>query len=149
MKTENTLIVTSPAFNNGEMIPKKHSQYGENINPPLNIEKIPLETKSLALIMTDLDIPFGMTITHWVIWNIPPVGSIEENSESGVQGKNSMRKNAYAGPRPPFGPHRYLFKVYALDVTLNLDSNAGKKDLEKAMEKHVLAEGELRGVYHK
>jgi Raf kinase inhibitor-like YbhB/YbcL family protein len=143
------LLVTSPAFKNGEQIPKKYSQYDENSSPPLNIEGIPPETKTLALVATDLDIPLGITITHWLMWNIPPASRIEENSAPGVQGKNSRRKNAYMGPRPMWGTHRYLFKVYASNASLDLDAGASKKDLEKAMEKHVLAEGELMGIYHK
>jgi Raf kinase inhibitor-like YbhB/YbcL family protein len=149
MKTENTLVISSPAFKNGELIPKKYTQYNENINPPLNVENVPPETKSLALIVTDLDIPFGINVTHWVMWNIPNIGKIQENSAPGIQGKNTMRKNAYAGPRPLYGAHKYLFKVYALDAMLELNSKSGKKELEKAMEKHILATGELIGIYHK
>ena len=143
------LLVTSPVFKNGEQIPKKYSQYDENVNPPLDIEGIPAETKTLALVATDLDIPLGITITHWLMWNIPPVSRIGENSATGVQGRNSRRRNAYMGPRPMWGTHRYLFKVYALDAKLDLDANSGKKDLEKAMEKHIVAEGELMGIYRK
>jgi Raf kinase inhibitor-like YbhB/YbcL family protein len=143
------LSVTSPSFKNGELMPKKYTQYGENINPRLDIAEIPSETKTLALVMTDLDIPLGITITHWIIWNIQPTNRIEENSAPGIQGRNSRRKKAYMGPRPPFGTHRYLFEVYALDTVLNLDSNAIRKDLEKAIENHVLAKGELLGTYHK
>jgi Raf kinase inhibitor-like YbhB/YbcL family protein len=143
------LLVTSPAFKDGEAIPKKYSQHGENVNPPLHIEGIPPETKSLTVIVTDLDIPFGVTITHWIMWNIPAADHIEENSAVGVQGRNSLHKKAYMGPRPPFGAHRYLFEVYALGTALNLDSDASRKDVEKAMEKHVLAKGELLGIYHR
>ena len=143
------LSITSPAFKNGEAMPKKYSQYGENVNPPLDIAGIPAETKTLALIMTDLDIPLGITITHWIMWNIPPTSRIEENTTAGIQGRNSRRKKAYMGPRPPFGTHRYLFEVYALDTELSLDSDASRKDLEKAIENHVLAKGELLGTYHR
>jgi Raf kinase inhibitor-like YbhB/YbcL family protein len=149
MPAENILVVSSPAFKNGELMPKKYSQYDENVNPELKIEGIPTQAKTLALIMTDLDIPLGMIITHWVMWNIPPTGSIGENSTPGIQGKNSRRKNVYMGPRPPFGTHRYLFKIYALDTTLDLELGASRKDLENAMEMHVLAQGELMGIYHK
>jgi Raf kinase inhibitor-like YbhB/YbcL family protein len=149
MKPENTLAVSSPAFKNGELIPKKYTHNGKNINPTLNVENVPSQTRSLALIVTDLDIPFGMSLTHWLMWNIPVSGSILENSAPGIQGKNSLRKNGYAGPNPMFGSHRYLFKVYALDALLDLNSKSGRKDLEKAMENHVLAEGELMGIYHK
>jgi Raf kinase inhibitor-like YbhB/YbcL family protein len=147
-KAKSVLIVTSPAFKDGELMPKKYSAYGENVNPPLNLEGVPQEAKSLAITVTDLDVPL-ITMTHWLMWNIPPANSIEENSALGVQGKNSMRRNVYAGPRPPFGKHRYLFKVYALDVMLELDAKAGRKYFEKAIVNHVLAEGELTGIYHR
>jgi Raf kinase inhibitor-like YbhB/YbcL family protein len=149
MQAENTRVVSSSAFKNGELMPKKYSQYGDNVNPELKIEGIPTHAKTLALIMTDLDIPLGMTITQWVMWNIQPTGGIAENSAPGVQGKDSRRKNSYMGPRPPFGTHRYLFKVYALDTALALEPSAGRKDLEKAIEKHILAQGELMGIYRK
>ena len=83
------------------------------------------------------------------MWNIPPTKGIEENSAPGIQGRNSLRRKAYMGPRPPFGTHRYLFEVYALNTELNLDSNIGRKNLEKAIENHVLAKGDLLGTYHK
>jgi len=143
------LSVTSPVFKNGEAMPKKYSQYGENVNPPLDIAGTPVETKTLTLIVTDLDIPLGLTITHWIMWNIPPTGHIEENSAPGIQGKNTRRKKSYMGPRPPLGTHRYLFEVYALETELKLDSDASRKDVEKAMQNHILAKGELLGIYHK
>ena len=83
------------------------------------------------------------------MWNIPSVNQIEENSAPGIQGCNSRRKKAYMGPRPPLGTHRYLFEVYALDMELPLDSDAGRKDLEKTMQNHILAKGELLGTYHR
>jgi Raf kinase inhibitor-like YbhB/YbcL family protein len=143
------LTVTSSAFKSGELMPKKYSQYGENLSPSLDIAGTPAETKTLALVVTDLDIPFGLTITHWLMWNIPPNSHIEENSKPGIVGKNSRRKKEYMGPRPPMGTHRYLFEVYALDIELNLDSDASRKDVEKAMQNHILAKGELTGIYHK
>jgi hypothetical protein len=83
------------------------------------------------------------------MWNIPPRNRIEENSATGVQGMNSWNKNSYGGPQPPFGTHRYFFKAYALDTMLNLDPDAHKKDVEKAMEKHIIAKGELVGLYRR
>ncbi len=142
------LKVTSPAFGNNGVIPKKYTGHGANVSPPLCIEGIPLETKSLALIMVDVDVPFGH-VTHWVVWNIPPNQCIEENSAPGTEGKNTLRKNSYVGPRPPFGTHRYLFKIYALDTTIALDAGKGRKELQKAIENHALAEGALMGLYPK
>jgi Raf kinase inhibitor-like YbhB/YbcL family protein len=140
------LIVKSPAFANNGFIPTKHTCDGEDVNPPLNIEGTPDGTQSLVLIVDDPDAPMG-TWDHWIVWNIPPSGKIEENSVPGVEGLNDFRKHSYGGPCPPSGTHRYFFKVYALDTKLNLNANSRKNDLEKAMQSHILAKGELIGRY--
>lgn len=142
-----TMKITSPAFNEGEMIPVMYTCQGKDINPPIQIADIPKETKSLALILEDPDAPMG-TWVHWVMWNIPPTTSqiVENNVPAGaVQGKNSWGKNEYGGPCPPSGVHRYFIKVYALDTPLTLSLSSGKKDLEKAMQGHVITEGQLMG----
>lgn len=140
------LQITSPAFEvNGE-IPTKYTCDGADINPPLHIEGIPKETQSLVLIMDDPDAPGG-TWDHWIVWNIPPVDTIEEDSVPGTEGLNDFRRQAYGGPCPPSGTHRYFFKVYALDTTLDLPPTATKADVEQAMEGHILAQGELIGRY--
>jgi Raf kinase inhibitor-like YbhB/YbcL family protein len=141
------LQVRSPAFQPNQPIPKKYSCKGKGINPPLSIEGTPEEAKTLALIMDDPDAPRG-TFDHWVVWNIPPsTKSIEENSVPGNEGLNGMRKKGYTGPCPPSGTHRYFFKVYALDTELKLGSNSTKSDAEKAMQGHILAKGELEGLF--
>lgn len=140
------LTITSPVFENNRPIPKKYTCDGEDVNPPLNIEGIPVGTKSLVLIVDDPDAPMG-TWDHWIVWNIPPKNKIDEDSVPGVEGVNDFRKHSYGGPCPPSGTHRYFFKVYALDVQLALDSNSRKKDVEKAMKDHILAKGELVGLY--
>jgi Raf kinase inhibitor-like YbhB/YbcL family protein len=141
------LTVKSPAFEPNKQIPEKYSCDGENINPPLTIENIPKETKSLALLMDDPDAPSG-TFDHWVVWNIPPSTSkIAEHTVPGTEGLNSAREHGYHAPCPPSGTHRYFFKVYALDMELGLGANAKKKDVEKAMQGHILAKGELVGLY--
>jgi Raf kinase inhibitor-like YbhB/YbcL family protein len=142
------LIITSPAFQPNQRIPAKYSGEGEDINPPLNIEGIPEGTKSLALILEDPDAPSG-TFDHWVAWNISPSqNEITENTTLGVQGLNSGRQHGYTGPYPPPGkPHRYIFRVFALDMELGLGANSTKKDLEKAMKGHALAEGKLIGLF--
>ena len=142
-----TLTVTSPAFQHNQRIPGEYVCVYESKNPPLNIEGIPEGTKSLALIFDDPD-AVGGTFDHWIVWNIPPTQTIEENSVPGVEGLNSDLQNGYIGPCPPPGkPHRYIFRVFALDTMLDLDSDSGKEDLEKAMEGHVLAKGELIGLF--
>ena len=140
------LQVTSPAFGNHEPIPERYTSDGENINPPIEISGIPDGTKSLAIIVDDPDAP-RKTWVHWVVWNIPVVTKIYESNVPGVQGMNDMMQHNYGGPAPPSGTHRYFFKVYALDSRLDIPQNSRKEDLEKAMEGHVLATGQLVGTY--
>ena len=143
------LAVKSPAFENNKPIPKKYSCDGEEINPPLTVEGIPKEAKTLALIVDDPDAPRG-TFDHWVVWNIPPTGTITENNVPGTEGLNSAGQHAYVGMCPPSGTHRYFFKVYALDAKLELKpEQTKKKDLEKAIQGHILAKGELIGLYRR
>lgn len=141
------LMVKSPVFENQKLIPKKFSCDGEEVNPPLVVDAIPKETKSLALIVDDPDAPSG-TYDHWIIWNIELTGKIGENTVPGVEGVNSSGSHSYIGMCPPYGTHRYFFKVYALDIKLDLKPQmTKKKDLEKAMQGHILAKGELIGLY--
>jgi Raf kinase inhibitor-like YbhB/YbcL family protein len=143
------LSVMSPAFENSQLIPAKYTCDGDDVNPPLTIEGVPGGTKSMVLIVDDPDAPMGIW-NHWVVWNIPPnARKIEENTVPGTEGISTSRKHAYSGPCPPYGTHRYFFKVYALDAKLNLNANSTKKDVEKAMQSHVLAEGELVGLYRR
>jgi Raf kinase inhibitor-like YbhB/YbcL family protein len=142
------LTVKSPVFENNKSIPKKYSCDGEEVNPPLTLEGIPPATKTLALIVDDPDAPRG-TFDHWVVWDIPPAGTIGENSVPGTQGVNSTGGHAYVGICPPSGVHRYFFKVYALDTKLGLKEKTNKNDLEKAMQGHILAKGELIGIYRR
>jgi len=140
------LTITSPAFENNKSIPSKYTCDGDDVNPTLNIEGIPKETKSMVLIVDDPDAPMG-TWDHWIVWNIPPTNKIEENSVPGTEGLNDFRKHSYGGPCPPSGTHRYFFKIYALDTKLDLNPNSRKKDVENAMKDHILAKGELVGLY--
>jgi Raf kinase inhibitor-like YbhB/YbcL family protein len=143
------LRVKSPAFEQGKLIPKKYTCDGQDINPPLTIEGIPKETKTLVLALDDPDAPSG-TFDHWIVWNIPAsTNKIAENSVPGKEGFNSAGQTGYMGPCPPSGTHRYFFKVYALDTELALGIGAKKKDAEKAMQGHVLAKGELMGIYRR
>ena len=139
------LKITSAAFKENGAIPVKYSCDGVNVSPPLDIEHIPEEAKSLAVIVDDPDAPAG-TWVHWVMWNIPITHHIKENEAHGMQGTNDYSKNIYCGPCPPGGTHRYFFKVYALDNTLDLPDSATKNHLENAMGGHILAFGELIGL---
>jgi Raf kinase inhibitor-like YbhB/YbcL family protein len=143
------LSIKSPSFKPNNLIPKKYTCDGENTNPPLTIEGTPKEAKTLVLLMDDPDAPSG-TFDHWVVWNIPPSTSkIGEHTVPGMEGLNSAREHGYHGPCPPSGTHRYFFKVYALDSELSLRAGSRKKDVEEAMQGHILAKGELIGLYHR
>ncbi len=142
------MTLKSPAFGEGEAIPRKFTCDGADVNPPLVIRGVPKEAKSLALIVDDPDAPRGLWV-HWLVWNIDPgIEAIEENSvpAGAALGTNDFDKTVYGGPCPS-GKHRYFFRLYALDGMLDLAPGAEKTDLEKALEGHVLARGELRGTY--
>jgi Raf kinase inhibitor-like YbhB/YbcL family protein len=150
-----TLELTSPVFEDGGMIPSKFTCDGVDVSPLLEWSGVPEGTKSLALICDDPDAPIG-TWVHWVLYDLPadtvslPEGvPTHETIENGaLQGKNDFKRIGYGGPCPPPGkPHRYFFKLYALDRELDLEPGASKKDLEKAMKGHILAEGQLMGRY--
>ncbi|MBN2484217.1 MAG: YbhB/YbcL family Raf kinase inhibitor-like protein [Candidatus Omnitrophica bacterium] len=136
-------------FNHNEVIPRKFTCQGKDINPALKIEHIPPRTKALVLIVDDPDAPMG-TWVHWVVFNIPPdTKKISEDSVPGIQGINDFKRTSYGGPCPPSGSHRYFFKLYALDKRLDLTVGAGKEDLLRAMEDSVLDYTELIGTYEK
>jgi Raf kinase inhibitor-like YbhB/YbcL family protein len=143
------LVVRSPSFQANTLIPKKYSCDGEGVNPPLTIEGVPKESKSLVLVVDDPDASGG-TFDHWVVWDIPPsTTKIAEHSIPGTEGLNSAQQKRFMSPCPPSGTHRYFFKVYALDVELKLDTKTTKRDLEKAIQNHILGKGELIGLYHR
>jgi Raf kinase inhibitor-like YbhB/YbcL family protein len=149
-----TLEVSSPSFKNGGYIPITYTCEGKNINPAIEIKNIPHGTMTIALIVDDPDAPGG-TFDHWVVWNIEPGKMINENSSPGMEGKNGAGKKGYMGPCPPAGTgiHLYHFKVYALDAKLDirgkelLTAPVGKMELENTMKNHILARGELIGLY--
>ena len=144
----NGLRISSPVFENNSSIPAKYSCDGMNINPPLLIENVPANTKSVALIVDDPDTVIG-TYVHWVLWNIDPgTKEIKENSvpKGANQGLNDAREHNYIGPCPPSGTHRYFFKLYALDAILTLSPDAIKADIEKAMERHIIDQAHITGL---
>ena len=140
--------LTSPEFEHNGFIPSKFSCQGEDANPGLIIEGLPSSAKSLVLIVDDPDAPMG-TWVHWVVYDIPLISKIEENSIPGTQGGNDFGRKNYGGPCPPSGTHRYFFKIYALDTRLNLPEGINKEGLEKAMQGHILDKTELIGLYKK
>ncbi len=141
--------LSSIAFDHNQNIPKKYTCDGENINPPLTVSDVPDAAKSLVLIVDDPDAP-GKTWVHWVLYNIDPsVTEIGENSvaKSAIQGMTDFGTASYGGPCPPSGTHRYFFRLYALDTMLDLSERAGKKEVEDAMQGHILDSAELIGLY--
>ncbi len=148
--------ITTRAFEPGGKIPGKYTCDGLDVSPPLAWTSVPEGTKTFALICDDPDAPMG-TWVHWVLFNLPAdIQELPENIpperelESGAkQGMNDFRKIGYGGPCPPGGTHRYYFKIYALDTELDLEVGATKRELLKAMEGHILAEGQLMGRYER
>src|SRR5437879_1720738 len=148
--------LTSTAFKEGEAIPRQYTCDGIDISPPLEWTGVPKSAKNIALIADDPDAPSG-TFVHWVLYNLPAenIGLVEnvpatENVKGGgIQGKNGFEKVGYGGPCPPSGTHRYFFKIHALDVEFALKGGATKAELEKAMQGHIVAQGQLMGTYRR
>ena len=149
------LQLSCSAFSEGGTIPKQYTCSGEDISPPLSWIGIPANAKSMALVVDDPDAPAG-TWVHWVLYNIPaevtslPAGipKIATVPNTGTQGSNDFRRIGYGGPCPPPGKsHRYYFKLYALDTTLNLNPGTTKVAVERALQGHILAQGQLMGKY--
>ncbi len=149
------LQVKSSAFSHGERIPEKYTADGPDVSPPISWEGVPEGTASIAVICDDPDAPRG-TWVHWLIWNIPAesqglpegVPPDRELPDGSRQGTNDFGRIGYGGPAPPPGtPHRYYFRVYALDTRLDVPAGARRDALESAMRGHVLAQGELMGTY--
>lgn len=145
------------AFKPGGDIPTKFTCDGPDVSPALTWTDPPAETESFALIADDPDAPVG-TWVHWVVYDVPASArqlpeSVPKDGElqgGGRQGSNDFRKIGYGGPCPPPGkPHRYFFKLYALDTKLNLKPGATKNAVEQAMKDHILAQAELMGRYHR
>ena len=147
--------ISSTSFPNGGDIPKKFTCDGADVSPELSWAEAPAGTQSFALIADDPDAPAG-TWTHWILFDAPPttaglpegVGKIDELPGGERQGRNDFRKIGYNGPCPPPGkPHRYFFKLYALDSKLKLKPGASKPEVEQAMQSHILGKAEWVGRY--
>jgi Raf kinase inhibitor-like YbhB/YbcL family protein len=151
------LYLKTSAFQPGSEIPKQFTCEGQDQSPPLQWGDAPKGTQSFALIVEDPDAPSG-TFTHWVLFNLPanltelPQGVPHSHHipSGGVQGTNDFGKVGYGGPCPPAGkPHRYFFKLYALNTKLDLSPGAKKSDVEHSMDGHVIAHAEIMGKYQR
>jgi Raf kinase inhibitor-like YbhB/YbcL family protein len=141
--------IVSNAFKHNSMIPSRYTCDGQNINPPLEVSDTPENAKSLVLIVDDPDAPMGTWI-HWTVWNIDPkTSAVAENSCPGgaIEGITSFGREGYGGPCPPGGTHRYFFKIFALDITLDLSSETSIRELEHAMQNHIIDKAEVMGLY--
>ena len=146
------MILESPAFKNGRTIPQKYGFKNKNLSIPLKISEVPDNTKSLALIMDDPDAMgvVGKVWVHWVLWNISSnTKEIPENSIpiDSVEGKTDFDEIGYGGPAPPDKEHTYIFKLYALDITLNLKQGSTKTEVEESIREHVITEARLEGKF--
>ena len=155
--TASSLLLTSPAFENNGLIPAKYTADGANVSPPLQWQGAPAGTKSFGLLVEDLDAPNG-AFTHWLIADIPehvaalpegvPTQDVVSGTVTAVQGENSFHKTGYGGPQPPAGkPHRYFFRLYALDGALDMPGGFSKNQFRAATAHRVLGEATLVGRY--
>jgi Raf kinase inhibitor-like YbhB/YbcL family protein len=151
------ISMTSPAFTEGSVIPKRNAGDGDNLSPALAWSGFPAAMKSFAILVEDPDAPGG-TFTHWILFNIPPgvnrlpEGLLEKPDLPGIgrQGRNDAQKTGYLGPCPPPGkPHRYFYKIFALDTDLELSSGCTASQVQKAMRDHILDTGSLMGTYRR
>jgi Raf kinase inhibitor-like YbhB/YbcL family protein len=152
-----SIELTSTALQSGEFIPKQHTGDGADQSPFLRWSEPPQGTQTFALICDDPDAPRGIWV-HWVLFNLPAqtreledgVPTTPTLASGAHQGKNDFGNTGYGGPAPPKGKaHRYFFKLFALDVALDLPPGATKAQLEEAMNGHILAEGQLMGKYQR
>jgi hypothetical protein len=150
-----TMQITSSAFAEGATIPARYTCSGADVSPALTWSGAPQGTASFALIADDPDAP-GKTWVHWVIYDVPfgaaglaeDIPKDERLDDGSAQGRNDFQRTGYGGPCPPRGnPHRYFFKLYALDTMLNLGAGATKAEVEAAMEGHILAQAQVMGTF--
>jgi Raf kinase inhibitor-like YbhB/YbcL family protein len=152
------MTLTSTAFEPNGAIPKKYTCEGQDVSPPLAWNQLPELTKSLVLILDDPDAPDPaapkMTWVHWVLYNIPPrteglSEGAKDRPSSAADGWNDWKRKGYQGPCPPKGRHRYVHKLYALDMVVSGLDHPTKSDIERVMKGHILGKAELIGTYQK
>lgn len=146
-----SMVIQSIAFQDKAEIPSKYTCDGPNVSPPLSFSGVPLNTKSLALIVEDLD-SANKNFTHWIIFNLKPtINGIEENflPENAKEGTNDFGDTAYSGPCPPSGTHRYQFRLYALDFIPDFENGITKKEFLNKIKGKILEQSEHVGIYSK
>lgn len=150
-------MITSPAFDSGDVIPTRYTRDGENLSPPLEWQEAPPETKSFLILVEDPDAPSG-TFRHWAIYNLPasetglPEGASGQSQGGAGEGVNGFGNARYDGPQPPkgHGPHHYHFRLAALDVPqLNVSTSAKAEDIWAKAQPHIIAEAEMVGTYER
>ena len=146
--------LTSPAFGDGEAIPREYGFTERNVNPPLVVSGVPDGASSLALVVDDPDAvePAGTVWLHWLVWNVPPgTTEVPEDWDPGsvgsVEGQNDFGETGYGGPNPPDREHTYEFRLYALDTTLDVRPGEGREAFEDAATGHLVASTGLSGTY--
>ena len=147
-----SLSVRSPAFDAGGTIPREFGKNQSNVNPPLEIDGVPDDAGSLALVVDDPDAVAvaGEIFVHWLVWNVPPdLTTIPEdwNVSAAVEGENDFGDVGYGGPAPPDEPHTYRFKCFAVDGTLDLAAGGTVEDLGPALSGRILARAQVTGTY--
>ncbi|OLZ40878.1 phospholipid-binding protein [Natrinema saccharevitans] len=146
------LTLESPAFDDGERIPEEYGYTDRNVNPPLEIDGVPDEADSLALIVDDPDAkePAGKVWDHWVVWNVPPeTETVPEgwDPDEAVEGINDYGERGYGGPNPPDREHTYRFELLALEAAPEVGTDAGADALESAIAGTVIERTTLTGTY--
>lgn len=129
-----------------QSLPKKYTCDGENINPPIDITGIPHDARSLVIILEE-SLPGSQSILYWLVWNLPVTHHIQEDIYVGQQGLNDFGTIGYKGPCPPLGKSYYQFKVYALDELIELNDGCSKAEIQKSMQNHIIAYGNLGFSY--
>jgi len=155
-QARSSLLVRSSSFSDGGSIPRRFTCDGAGDSPNLQWPVVPAAAKSVAIVMNDPDAP--VDFTHWIAYNIPPsVWGLAEGASArdampkgSAEGTNDFRRAGYAGPCPPAGKsHHYVIRIYDLDIRLDLPPGATRRQLSSAIERHILAEGQIVGTYQR
>jgi Raf kinase inhibitor-like YbhB/YbcL family protein len=151
LRAPKSISLRSPEFQHGSAMPREYSAWGEDVSPPLTWTGIPSHAGALAVVVDDPDAPAG-TFTHWTVWNLPTrIGGLERAARivplGAIEGRNDAGRDGWCGPEPPSGTHRYVFRVFALDHTLELPPGATPDEVWRALALHTIAWGELVGTF--